>query len=484
MPVLNTADGGTWWLSDDEYRRRFAELRSYTRPTVSQRAELECFNEHERARTRIAALAGNSRSHMPGTDLASGYSRAQERHRDGQPDTGPGDWSADPRLNSIMSKHPDTIIRQARDHIERSHSRSAIPDRAAMVLDHGLRTGPEHERVGLASYITATGSEVYQQALARALLDPFGVNFMPDNEKRAVIEAREARRRAGLLEGTPAAWSPGSYPVPYQLDPTVTLTSSGAINPLRKIARTEQIVGKEWLGVTSAGVTVSRASEATETGDDSPTLVQPAVAPTRVQAFVPFSVEVEQDWNGLMAEIAMMVSDAKDVEEATSFLTGSGTAPEPSGLLTTLGTAETVTSASAGAIDLADIQKTERTVYPRFRAASSWIGSLDALQYGRSHEVVTTRPIVVDTPDGSTLLSKPVYELSSMDGITSGGYPLIVGDFKQLLIADRIGMSIELVPHLFGSSSRFPTGQRGIYAMWRNSSAVLTVNAFATLKVQ
>jgi len=49
-------------------------------------------------------------------------------------------------------------------------------------------------------------------------------------------------------------------------------------------------------------------------------------------------------------------------------------------------------------------------------------------------------------------------------------------------------MSVELIPHLFGSSNRYPTGQRGLYMYWRNSSKVLTPglsanSAFQSLKL-
>jgi hypothetical protein len=48
---------------------------------------------------------------------------------------------------------------------------------------------------------------------------------------------------------------------------------------------------------------------------------------------------------------------------------------------------------------------------------------------------------------------------------------MVLGDFRYFIIVDRIGMDVELIPHLFGASGR-PLGQRGIYAIWRNNSAV------------
>jgi predicted phage gp36 major capsid-like protein len=44
-------------------------------------------------------------------------------------------------------------------------------------------------------------------------------------------------------------------------------------------------------------------------------------------------------------------------------------------------------------------------------------------------------------------------------------------------------MSVELVPHLVGANHR-PTGQRGLYAYWRNTSAVLVPNAFRQLEAK
>jgi predicted phage gp36 major capsid-like protein len=45
-------------------------------------------------------------------------------------------------------------------------------------------------------------------------------------------------------------------------------------------------------------------------------------------------------------------------------------------------------------------------------------------------------------------------------------------------------MDIEVIPHLFGATNRFPTGQRGFYAFWRNNANVLSANAFRVLVTQ
>jgi len=53
-----------------------------------------------------------------------------------------------------------------------------------------------------------------------------------------------------------------------------------------------------------------------------------------------------------------------------------------------------------------------------------------------------------------------------MDGTLNAAtadYALISGDFQQYVILDRVGATIEFIPHLFGATGRRPTGQPGFY---------------------
>jgi len=53
------------------------------------------------------------------------------------------------------------------------------------------------------------------------------------------------------------------------------------------------------------------------------------------------------------------------------------------------------------------------------------------------------------------------------------------GSFRSAFtIADRVGMTVELIPHLFGAAQgNLPTGQRGLYAFWRTGSKVVVPEA-------
>jgi HK97 family phage major capsid protein len=86
-----------------------------------------------------------------------------------------------------------------------------------------------------------------------------------------------------------------------------------------------------------------------------------------------------------------------------------------------------------------------------------------------------------ETAEGR-LLRRPMYENSAMTNITTvGALFLIYGDFSRFVIVDRIGLTIELIPHLFDTTNNWPTGQRGLYCYFRNSSKVIDADAFRVL---
>jgi HK97 family phage major capsid protein len=97
--------------------------------------------------------------------------------------------------------------------------------------------------------------------------------------------------------------------------------------------------------VSSAGVTAEFAAELTETTDNSPTLAQPTVSTEKAQAWVPFSIEIGQDWASLQTELARLFADAKATLEADKFLNGSGT-NEPKGVYAGLTTTQRVQTAT------------------------------------------------------------------------------------------------------------------------------------------
>jgi HK97 family phage major capsid protein/HK97 family phage prohead protease len=373
-------------------------------------------------------------------------------------------------LNEIRNsaRGEEDHVRLLRQHALRAVELSAFPgssDRsAAQSAVERLLTNVDDERCTLARRILTTGSAVYERAFGKTLVGQ-------------ALTAEEAR----ALSLTDAA---GGYAVPFQLDPTVILTSSGSKSPIRQISRVVQVTGKEWQGITSAGITVSRDAEAAEVSDDSPSFGQPVIRPTRVAGFVPFSVELDQDWGSLRSELTGLLSDAKTQEENVSFITGTGTPPAPGGVVATLNSSSHVTAGGTAAFAAADVYALENAVPNRFRDNAVMLASKSIYNRVRQFDTAGGAQLWERIGKGmpNELLGYPAYEASAMaTALTTGQLILLMGDFSQFLIVDRVGMSVELVPHLLGSNRR-PTGERGIYAIWRNSSKILTDAAFRLLK--
>ena len=315
---------------------------------------------------------------------------------------------------------------------------------------------------GLARRILATGSPTYKRAFSKQLVGA----PLTDQETRAL----------GL--GTTA----GGFAVPFVLDPTVIPTSNGAVNPLRQIARVETVTVNEWKAVTSAGITASYAAEGTEAGDNAPTLAQPDIVCDRAQAFVPYSIEIGGDWGALQSEMAKLLQIAKDELEATKFATGAGHGSnEPKGFLTA---ATGTVAAGTAAFAVANLYALQQSLAPRWRPNATFVAENSIYNLVRQFDTAgganLWTQLQFDRPP--SLLGKPAYELSTMaNSLSSGNKILAYGDFKQFVIVDRLGMNVELIPHLFGASGR-PIGKRGVYAIWRNSSDLTTTNAIKVLQ--
>jgi HK97 family phage major capsid protein len=330
------------------------------------------------------------------------------------------------------------------------------------------------DRQSFARHILATGSPTYRRAFGKVVTG--NIMGLTQDEQRAMALANAS----------------GGYAVPVTLDPTIIPTSNGVVNPWRAISRVEQITGSNtWNGVSAGAVVASRDAEFEEVSDDSPTLAQPTATVTKADVFIPFSLEIGQDWGSFESEMATLIQDAKDTEEATAFATGAGTGVNPQGVLT--GATATVAAGTA-AFTVAHAYALLEALAPRFRPNAVFVANL--VQYNRIRQLDTgggasiwvqnlTQGIGNDASGniGATFLGRPAYESSVMSSVlTATAKLMIFGDFRRyFLIVDRIGLTVEVVPHIFGATNQRPIGSRGMFAYWRNTSRVLSTAAFKTL---
>lgn len=331
----------------------------------------------------------------------------------------------------------------------------------------------------VSRHIIATGSPVYRSAFSKLTRgDSYMLN---EDEKRSI----DAVRAASLTDAA------GGFAVPFTLDPTIIDTGSGSSNPFRMISRVEQITTDTWNGVSSAGVTATFAAEAAEAGDNAPTLAQPSITTRKAHAFVPFSVEIGGDWASIDSDVRAMFQTAKDDLEATVFATGAAGSNQPIGIVTALdGTASEVAPATVETFAVADVYGLEDVLPAKYRARASWVANKaiynDIRQFDTAGGAAMWERIGAGQP--AELLGYPAYEASAMDNgfnaaATADNFLLILGDFSNYVIADRVGMSVELVPHLFATANNRPSGQRGFYAWWRVGADSVNDNAFRMLNV-
>lgn len=330
----------------------------------------------------------------------------------------------------------------------------------------------------IARWARATSDPAYARAWSKIAVDPVGGHRgFTDVELRAFQAVQMEARAMSLTD------SAGGYLVPFQLDPTVLLTNDGDTGVMRQICRTVIATGDTWSGISSAGITAEEYAEAAEVGDHSPTLAQPSIQVHRSSAFVPISIEAIEDEANVAQEVAKMLADALFRLDEEKFTTGTGSG-EPWGVVTALTGTGSEVNQTGSTLDAADWIAVQNALPPRFQANASWITHLVSMNVARATPIATG----LDSPmlkEGAppTILGKPVYENDYMDSSVTGSasdYLTVYGDFSNMVIADRVGMTIEFIPHLVGSNRR-PTGQRGWFAYRRRGADVVVDNAFRML---
>ena len=333
----------------------------------------------------------------------------------------------------------------------------------------------------LARHMIAASRPAYRSAFGK-LISGAPYSLSPE-EQRAV----EHVRAASLTD------SAGGYAVPTVLDPSLLVTGAhdGVLgNPIRQLANVVQTTADNYNINSTAGLTAAWAAEAAEASDNAPTIAQTTITPIRAQAFVPFSMEIQADWPQMEAEMRRLLAFARDDLELTGFTTGNGS-NQPLGVVYDLYTnysGQVVTSAATDTFAKADLTSLAQKVAARYRQVGSFVAN--ELTYDAVRAFTNTGGATIwtqlDAARPATIYGRPAYSNAAVDGVinaTADNYIMVFGDFRSgYTIVDRVGMTVELVPHLFGSNRR-PTGQRGLYAMWRTGGRVVDSGALAVLNV-
>ena len=362
---------------------------------------------------------------------------------------------------------------RALDALERMpHASDAVREASTKFV-----TGEDEGGSRLAQQVLASSSPTYVRAFTK---------LMRTNGNMASLTQEEAGAFTRAMSLTDAS---GGFLVPFQLDPTVILTANGSRNRVRQIARVVTATGDVWNGISSAGVTGSWDAEAAQVSDDAPTLASPTIPIYKGAIFVPISIEAQQDEQNVAAEVSRMVAFEKDRMESVAFVTGAGST-EPTGIITALVASSPtvlVASATTDTFAIGDVYALDSARPARYADNATWLAHRAIYNLIRRFDTAGGAGLWTTLGNGlpSQLLDRPNVTAEAMDGAlnaTQENYLLAYGDFDNYVIADRIGTTIEYIPHLFGANQR-PTGQRGWYAHFRVGADSVNDAAFRLLNV-
>jgi HK97 family phage major capsid protein len=333
----------------------------------------------------------------------------------------------------------------------------------------------DDRNASLARMVLVTSSPEYMRAWTKVITG---------RDKGLTQEERQILDRAMSLTD-----NSGGYLVPFQLDPTVIITSAGSRNDIRQIARVVVATGDVWNGVSASEASWSWDSEGQQVSDDTPTFAGPAIPNYKGDGFIPASIESLQDMANATTEIARILAAGKNTLESVGFATGSGVG-QPTGIVTALvASSPTViqTSTTTDTFAVADIYKVDGALPERHQVNASWLANRKTYNLVRQFDTNGGAAMWVQLQNGlpPELNGAPALRSEAMDGVINAGaenYMMAYGDFQNFVITDRIGFSIEPIPHLFGANGR-PTGSRGIYAYYRTGSAATDTGAFVLLNV-
>jgi HK97 family phage major capsid protein len=335
----------------------------------------------------------------------------------------------------------------------------------------------------LARQALVTSKPAYLRAWSKLVCNK--PHSLTVDEQRAFAEVEEFRAMS-LTDVQ------GGYLVPFQLDPTVIVTSTFVRSDLRQAARVVIATGDVWNGVTSQNVSWSFQPEGAEVTDNAPSFGQPSIPNYMARGFVPISIEAMADEQNVAQEIGRLLANGKMDLEGVKFIAGSGIG-EPTGLMTSLGassnSASITTTIGAGVFALSDLYSLQGALPAHYRMGASWLANNliynKIRQFDLAGGAAFWTNLQTDRP--ASLYGRDALEAEAMAGVVATTSPkstiLVYGDLSNYVITDRIGMAVEFIPQLFSKNNNRPTGSRGWFAYYRTGGDLVNPTGVRALNV-
>lgn len=348
-------------------------------------------------------------------------------------------------------------------------------------VDRLLRTRNDNtDGDQIARLLIVTETDAYRSAFAKLMTG--NAHLLEVDEQRAVRAANEFRNMSSTSAN-------GGYGVPVLIDPTIILSSGAADAPIIAVSRVETITTDAWKGVSSAGMSWSFDSEGVEVSDDAPTLAQPSVSVYETRGFIPYTIRIGMDYPNFAAEMSALLAQGFTDQRASVTMTGTGSG-QPTGIFTALdaNTNVEVAVTTDGALGAIDIRKVWGNLPERYRSRATWLFSVTTENQIRSWSGSGTgSDYTITLAEGGVpqLTGRRVVVTDyapTFTGTTGAANIAVVGDFSNYLIAQRAGMTVELIQHLFSTTTNLPNGQRGWFAWARWGADSINDSAFRLLQ--
>lgn len=439
---------------DDEQEARFEELVGEESPVVAlaeEREELE-----RKLKVYDASMRAGARE--------SGDSRVPQWMKQTETDV------------DVRTATPAEIRSAALKVLENEYRDQVAPlaDEQAARVEKLIKTRNQNMNGDyLARRLLVTESDAYRSAFAKGIQQ--AQPAWTSDEVRALNEFRATQQ--SLTDGS------GGFGVPVLIDPTIILTSGAGVAPLLDVARIESITTDAWKGVSSAGVIFTGTAEAVAATASQATLLQPTVTPEKAMSFIPYTFEIEGDYPNFAGEMGRLIEQgyldflAVNTETGASGVVGIFTAIDATA-------ASEVNPTTDAALGPEDALVVWNALPERYRPRAVWnmnVSVESKLRVGS--DGYGTRNL---SSDGiGPLLGKRVLlsdYAPAFSGTTGDANLAILGDFSRYVIAQRVGMNVELVPHLFDVTNNIPTGMRGWLAWARVGADSVDDNAFVLLQ--
>lgn len=380
--------------------------------------------------------------------------------------------------------------RESRDralsHLERDDFASTLDGDVRSQVERVVRSATGDTNGGVvAQRLLLTENDAYRSAFMKLVS---GRSTVLTPEEAQAVRAFEEWRAMSISTD-----SEGGFGVPVLIDPTIILTAQGHPNDILGLARVETITTDEWKGVTSAGVSWAFRAEGTAATDGSPTLAQPTVPTHRADGYIPFSIEVGMDYPGFATQMQTLLGEGYSELLVDKLTTGTGST-QPTGIVTALdaNTNVEIATATNSAISAEDVNGLWSALPIKYRnpavARTAWMshtGVNNAIQQLGDDNNLSGFTVDLTAAGVMTLKARRAYENDYFDELpsdTSSANLLVVGDWRNFLVAQRAGMSIEFIPHVFDTSTGAPTGQRAWFAWARVGSDSINDLGFRLLQ--